>query len=278
MHKIGVVIPSYNQGLFIEEAIKSVLSQKKVEVKIALVDGGSTDNTIEIIEKYEQFFTYCRSYKDTGQSAAINEGMRFFNDCSYVCWLNSDDVLLDNCLSILSNQLEARPYAVAAYGKAQVIDGKGDFLRNYPTEVFNRKRFSRYCFICQPATLIKKECWDLVKGLDERLHMCLDYDLLWKLSSLGEISYVSEHIACSREHLNTKSLKNQQQHYKEAFDVLSRHYGRVPFVWVLSRVIHTYRSNRSSNSPLSAYRKFLLLVQASIQYLSIGLFRRKAGV
>ena len=91
--KIGIVIPSYNQGKYIEKTILSVLKNaENANIDIALIDGGSKDESIDIIEKYKQNFFYYCSEPDGGQAAAINKGIDKLPDCQYYMWLNSDDV------------------------------------------------------------------------------------------------------------------------------------------------------------------------------------------
>ncbi len=91
--KVGIVIPSYNQGKFLEEAIQSVIKNRKhIDIKLIVVDGGSTDGSAAIIKKYSAEIDWWRSREDEGQANAINIGMRQCGDCDYVMWLNSDDI------------------------------------------------------------------------------------------------------------------------------------------------------------------------------------------
>jgi glycosyltransferase involved in cell wall biosynthesis len=94
---ISVVIPSFNQGQYIEETILSVLGQQYPNLEILVIDGGSTDNTIEILKKYSDRISYWHSKKDKGQADAINQGMNLSSG-KIVCWLNSDDMYLPGTL------------------------------------------------------------------------------------------------------------------------------------------------------------------------------------
>jgi len=230
---VGIVIPSYNQCEFLEQTILSVLQQNVLK-KIALVDGGSIDSSASIIEKYQNEFTYWRSYKDSGQASAINEGASKLYNCEFICWINSDDIYLLDGLVKMKNFLINNPEYDAIYGKAYVIDKCGKVIGSYPTKEFNKNQFSKECFICQPATLIRNSCWKELGGLNPNLFMCLDYDLWLRIINKGRIAYLEEYVACSRDHEETKTNNYQTQGFQEAFLILKRNYGYVPFNWILS--------------------------------------------
>jgi len=112
---VTIVVPSYNQGIFLDQCLYSIFSQN-IPVEVFVMDGGSTDNTLEVIKKWENKLEGWRSRKDEGQSAAINEGMKMGN-APYCCWLNSDDYFLENGLSILLDRMTKNPEAPVVYGK-----------------------------------------------------------------------------------------------------------------------------------------------------------------
>jgi glycosyltransferase involved in cell wall biosynthesis len=122
--KITIITPSFNQGQYIEETILSVLSQNYPNLEYIIIDGGSTDNTVEIIKKYEKHLTYWVSEPDQGQSHAINKGLKHATGDIFN-WLNSDDTLLPNALhTVARNFLEHKPIAVCGYTQAYWEDGK----------------------------------------------------------------------------------------------------------------------------------------------------------
>jgi glycosyltransferase involved in cell wall biosynthesis len=130
---ITIVIPSYNQGQYLEQALESVFTQN-LSVEVFVMDGGSTDNSVEIIKKWAAKLAGWRSHKDSGQSAAINEGISL-GSAPYVCWLNSDDYLLPDKLVKLLDILEGNPQVPMAYGRVDnVIDlmGKSHAVRVEP--------------------------------------------------------------------------------------------------------------------------------------------------
>ena len=234
---ISMVIPSLNQGQFLEDAIKSLLNQKDVSLQIALVDGGSKDQTREILPLYHDKCHYLRSHPDNGQAAAINEGISRLANAPYAGWLNADDLLLPDGLRAMAYYLDNHPEYVAVFGKAHIIDEKGKIIGEYPTRPFNKRKFAVHCTICQPASLIRGWAWDAVGGLDESIETCLDYDLWWRLSKIGKIGYLQKFVACSRYHTQTKTRKLRKKVNDEAVSILLRHWGMVPKNWCMANIL-----------------------------------------
>ncbi|OAS20743.1 hypothetical protein A8708_18350 [Paenibacillus oryzisoli] len=242
---VSVVVPNLNQGHFLEEALLSIISQPNLDIRIAVMDAGSTDGSLSIIKKYEQHITHWRSHPDNGQAAAINEGVKILPPSDYVCWLNADDTYLEHGLIKMVEYLEINKQCAAVYSQAYITDSNNHILSEYPTVNFSVKQLSRSCIICQPATLIRQSAWENSNGINASLHMCMDYDLWWRLLKQGEIGYLDVFTACSRDHEGTKTRNNKEQHYKEAFNLLKKHNGYVPWSWCMSRVIETQIERRN---------------------------------
>lgn len=228
---ITVVVPSFNQGAFLRDCLDSIF-QQEIALEVYVMDGGSTDNSLNIIKQYESKLAGWRSYKDDGQSAAINEGIAL-GTAPFVCWLNSDDFFYPQALHRLLNKLQEDENSPAAYGKCELTNSEGVKLSRYLTLPFNRYFLANYCFICQPGTLIRRTAWERVGGLNEELHMAMDYELWWKLANnFGKLSYFKEQaVAATRAHGETKTLNNIELHYKESIDVVRAYYGKVPLKW-----------------------------------------------
>ena len=108
MRTVSIIIPSYNQAQFLEKNFKSILDQEYAAVEMIIMDGGSTDGSLNIIKKYEEHFSHWQSEKDDGQSAAINEGMKKATG-EVVTWLNSDDQLAPGCLKVVAEYFQKNP-------------------------------------------------------------------------------------------------------------------------------------------------------------------------
>jgi glycosyltransferase involved in cell wall biosynthesis len=231
---VTIVVPSFNQGQFLNDALTSIF-QQKIPIEVYVMDGGSTDNSIEIIHKWAHKLAGWRSHSDNGQAAAINEGVLLGN-APYVCWLNSDDWFLSDSLIKLLKKLEAHPQAPAVYGRSWNFSQKNGKQSPVWVEPFNEQRLALRCIISQPATLIRRSAWQAVAGLDDKLHMAMDYDLWWNLyKKIGPLIFLDEYIAVNRDHENTKTKTQRHRHYKEAIMVVRKYYGRVPIKWWLAQ-------------------------------------------
>ncbi len=231
---VTIAVPSFNQGRFLDDALTSIF-QQEVPVEVFVLDGGSSDNSVDVIRKWQHKLAGWRSHADDGQAAAINEGIAQ-GRAPYVCWLNSDDWFLPGGLAKLLDELEKYPDTPAVYGRSwNVVQKSG---RQYPVwvEAFNECRLALRCIISQPATLIRRSAWETVGGVDAALHMAMDYDLWWRLfKSVGPLQFIDNFVAVNREHEDTKTKTQRRRHYQEAMQVVRKYYGRVPLKWWLAQ-------------------------------------------
>ena len=231
---VTIAVPSYNQARFLDKTLSSIFEQK-LPVEVWVVDGGSTDHSLDIIRRWEPYLSGWRSYRDAGQAAAINEGIAQ-GSATYVCWLNSDDWFLPGALSTLLAAIERHPEAAVVYGRVwNSVEPSG---RQYPVwvESFNEKRFARRCVISQPGTLIRRSAWEMVQGLDPSLYMAMDYDLWWRLfQNVGSLVFVDDILAVNRIHKETKTQLQRRLHYREAMHIVRKYYGTVPLKWWLAQ-------------------------------------------
>jgi glycosyltransferase involved in cell wall biosynthesis len=229
---VSVIVPSFNQGRFLDAALSSIFRQD-VPVEVFVMDGGSTDDSQTIIERWRPRLAGARSGPDDGQAAAINEGMAQAS-APFVCWLNSDDLLLDKGLAVLLATLKQHPQAPAAYGKVWNVDELRGSRHPVWVQPFSEPALASRCIISQPGTLMRRSAWEAVGGLDASLHMALDYDLWWRLyRRFGELAFADSFVAVNRDHGDTKTRRFRRAHYREAIDVVRRHSGRVPVKWWL---------------------------------------------
>lgn len=231
---VTIAVPSFNQGRFLDDALASIF-QQEVPVEVFVLDGGSSDNSLDVIGKWEQRLAGWRSHADDGQAAAINEGIAQ-GRAPYVCWLNSDDWFLPGGLAKLLGELEKYPDTPAVYGRSwNVVQKSG---KRYPVwvEPFNERRLALRCIISQPATLIRRTAWNAVDGVDSNLHMVMDYDLWWRLfKQIGPLQFLDDFVAVNREHEDTKTKTQRRRHYQEAIGIVRKYYGRVPLKWWLAQ-------------------------------------------
>ena len=232
--KVTVAIPSFNQGEFLEQALKSVFDQL-VDVEVLVADAGSADGTLDVIRKWEGRLAGWRSHPDQGQAAAINESIAK-GSAPYVCWLNSDDWLLPGALARLLEPLERDPKLAMSYARAWHFQDGTHRTRPVYTRPFSEAWMAQLNIIAQPATLVRRSAWEAVGGVDESLAMAMDYDLWWKLyKRFGAPAYVAEYLAVNREHSGTKTARNRRLHYREAMAVVRKYHGRVPLKWYVAQ-------------------------------------------
>ncbi len=227
---ITIAVPSFNQGQFLDDALESIFSQK-VPVEVFVLDGGSSDNSIDVIKKWESYITWWRSRADDGQSEAINEGIAM-GSAPYVCWLNADDRFSDNGLKRLLKGLEMSGGSPVAYGRCWTTHSTGKKIIPYLTLPFSSWLLANFCFIAQPATLIRRNVWEKVGGIDRNLSMAMDYDLWWRVyKQFGKFKYIRDFVAETRMHSETKTTTRREDHYSESMETVLRHYGRIPLKW-----------------------------------------------
>jgi hypothetical protein len=238
---VSIVTPSYNQGRYIEETIQSVLNQDYPNLEYIVVDGGSSDNTIEILKKYEGRLTWM-SEKDRGQADAINKGFHMAKG-EIVAWLNSDDTYLPGAVCKSVQYLEAHPEVGMLYGEGYHIDEDGEVIERYYTEPFDYHRLSELCFICQPTVFLRAEVVRTIGPLDITLDYCLDYEYWMRIAKRFRIAYLDKYLANSRLYLDTKTLSKRVEVHQETLQVVKRHYGRVPMRWI-NAYAHVYLTEK----------------------------------
>jgi glycosyltransferase involved in cell wall biosynthesis len=201
---VTIVTPSYNQGRFIDETILSVLDQDYPHIEYIVVDGGSTDQTLDILKKYEGRLRWV-SERDHGQADAINKGFSMATG-DILAWLNSDDTYLPGAVSRAVSFLTDHQDIKMVYGKAHYSDETGRILGEYPTEPFDCQRLAVVNFICQPSTFVQKEAFIQAGGLDSTLQFAMDYDLWIRIVDQFKVEYLPEVLSIFRLHSQSKTI------------------------------------------------------------------------
>lgn len=231
---VSIVTPCFNAAAYIEATITSVLAQDYPSIEYIVMDGGSTDGTVDILRRYEGRLQFV-SAADAGTADAVNRG---FERChgSIFAWLNADDVYLPGALRKGVDRLQANPAVAVVYGAASWIDAASNVLAPYPSASFDRDQLAYECFICQPAAFMRSDAFRRAGMLDANDHFAFDYDLWIRLAREADFEYLNEPLALSRMHSANKTLGARKQILKAGMNVLKKHYGYVPFSWVYSYV------------------------------------------
>lgn len=216
MPKITIVTPSYNQGQYLEQTIRSVLEQRYPNLEYIVIDGGSTDNSVEIIKRYAHRLAYWESGPDAGQSSAINKGFRRAEG-SIVCWLNSDDLFLPGTLHKVGQAFAENPNVQMITGYTIRTDSHLRLLFNHYVPVQTRWLAKRgVIYVEQQSTFWKRELLDEVGYLDESLHICMDQDLWLRFLTVGvKIAHLREFLSIWRLHDKCKSMKDVEGRIRE---------------------------------------------------------------
>jgi glycosyltransferase involved in cell wall biosynthesis len=203
--RITIVTPSLNQGAYIGATIRSVLAQEYPNLQYILMDGGSTDATLEVLEMYRGQLRWI-SEKDNGQADAINQGFSR-GDGEILGWVNSDDTLAPGALNTIGQFFADHPEIGVVYGNADFIDATGKFIAPCAhIEPFNAFRLLHYAdFIVQPAAFFRRSAFESVGRLDPSLHWAMDYDLWLKLSKVTRFEYLPKTLANYRWLDNSKT-------------------------------------------------------------------------
>ncbi|KPA17080.1 glycosyltransferase [Candidatus Magnetomorum sp. HK-1] len=228
--QVTIIVPSLNQDRYLYTALRSIFLQE-IPVEVIVMDGGSTDQSVRIIKHFEPYLLYWKSAPDGGQSQAINEGIQR-GKAPYVCWLNSDDCFLPFGLRRLLNTIHNLAHTPAVYGKCWSINNFGKKIIPYVTTPFWPKLLENYCFIAQPAVIVRRSAWEQIGGLNENLHMAMDYDMWWRLyQTFGKMTYLRKFVACTRFHEHSKTSLRKHDHYTESIETVRLHTGNVPLKW-----------------------------------------------
>jgi glycosyltransferase involved in cell wall biosynthesis len=223
--RISIVTPSYNQGQFIEETIRSVLLQGYPDLEYIIIDGGSDDGSVEIIRKYEPWLAYWVSEPDRGQSHAINKGFRQASGQIYN-WINSDDFLLRGAVCHIVNLYQQVPTAVAWVGACHRLDSEGQILNTVVPKNLDQESIADWGhrgFFYQPACFFSAEAWHQAGTLDEDLYIAMDLDLWLRLSVLGEFAKTSRVLSAATIHEEAKTRISRADMYAETFRVQCRY-------------------------------------------------------
>jgi glycosyltransferase involved in cell wall biosynthesis len=219
---VSIVTPSFNQSQYLEETIRSVLLQGYPDLEYIVIDGGSSDGSLEIIKKYEPWLAYWVSQPDRGQSHALNKGFGRATGEIYA-WLNSDDTYQPNGLNIAARHLVQRPAAGMVYGHANVIDPQGLLITTWLASKFHLKeQLFQYQYIPQQSAFFRRTAFEQVGAIDETFYYTMDYDLWLRLGRAFQVEHISHILSNYREHHTSKTVSNRYANRPEILRSLRR--------------------------------------------------------
>lgn len=214
--KISIVTPSYNQAQYLEETIRSVLLQGYPNFEYIIIDGGSTDGSVEIIKKYETWLSYWISEKDRGQGHAVNKGIQKAQG-DILLWLNSDDVCLPHAFDVVANAFIENPSVHLVIGQANVIDEQGKLIDTLPSKFTAWEDIAVLPTnsIRQVSTFFRRNLFDELGYVNEELHIAMDTELLVRFTKSYPPLIVDQFLASFRVHKNAKSHQQLILGYEE---------------------------------------------------------------
>lgn len=224
--KVSIITPSYNQAAYLERTILSVLEQDYPSIEYIIIDGGSSDGSKEIIQKYTERLAYWQSRKDKGQTDAINQGFSRATG-EFLAWLNSDDVLYPGAISAAIGQLLEHPEIGMVYGDCDWINTDDEVIGRFPAAQTDLKKLRRgYVHIPQQASFFRAELWRKVGPLDDSFYFAMDYDLWTRLAAQKPLLYVQRVWAGFRLHKGAKSISEDDRCWPEMLRVHYRDGGK----------------------------------------------------
>jgi glycosyltransferase involved in cell wall biosynthesis len=265
--RVGVVTPSFNQGRFIERTLKSVALQRGADIEHLVFDGGSTDNTVDVLKRFGSGVRWI-SQSDRGQTDAVNKGFRATGG-DIIGWLNSDDAYYPDAIVRVVAFFDAHPDVDVVYGLADHIDVDDRIIDAYPVEPWNFDRLCQTCFICQPAVFVRRRTIERFGLLDESLNYCMDYEYWLRLGKAGaRFALLPEKLAGSRVYAETKTLGARVAVHREINDMFRRTLGSVPDSWLYNyaHAVVERRIVRESNPRLFALRVGVSSLSAAIRW------------
>jgi hypothetical protein len=264
---ISIVTASYNQGQFIERTIDSVLSQEVEGLEYVVMDGGSTDQTLDILRGYDGRLAWV-SELDKGQADAINKGFRATSG-EIFGWLNSDDIYYPGALAAVQDYFAAHPEVMVLYGDGHHIDAGDNFMELYYTEDWNFERLKEVCYLCQPTVFLRRSVMEQYGPLNTRLNFCMDYEYWLRVGQDMPFVRLPKVLAGSRLHDETKTLGQRVTFHREIIEMMKQQVGQPPARWIFNyahAVIDSWGWQRETAAQRVRYISFLILL-SSLSFL-----------
>jgi len=239
--KVSIIMPSFNSGRFIREAIDSILSQNYPSLELIVTDGGSTDDTMEILKSYGARIRWI-SEKDRGQGDALNKGFSMAGG-EILGWLNADDLYEPGSLQTVGSFFEEHPDTLWVSGYCSIIDEQGKEIRKLITRYkIWRLRHYRYHhlltenFLPQMGVFLRKKALERVGPIDETLYYAMDYDLWLRLGAIEDPGFIDRKIGKFRMYSTTKTMSGYREGFREDLSVAKRYAPNNPWLLFLHKL------------------------------------------
>jgi hypothetical protein len=219
MPLISIITPSYNQAEFLELTIRSVIEQDFSDLEYIIVDGASTDDSVQIIERYADRLAWWVSEPDSGQAEAINKGLSRARG-EFVAWLNSDDLYLPGAVSAAAAALGSNSELGMVFGDAITIDTQGRPLNRLVFGDWGLPELMGFRIICQPTVFMRRSVLERAGCLDSNYHYMLDHHLWLRIARMAPIKHVSQYWAAARHHPEAKNVAQAPAFGQESLRVL----------------------------------------------------------
>ncbi|MDK1118765.1 MAG: glycosyltransferase family 2 protein [Anaerolineae bacterium] len=216
---VSIITPSYNQAAYLEQTLTSVLEQDYPHLEYFVIDGASTDGSLDIIHKLADRLTWWVSEKDSGQAEAINKGLARARG-EIIAWLNSDDYYLLGAVSAAVKVFQEYPEVVLVYGNMLAVDENGETINIFKYNQLSLKDLLCFQIIGQPAVFMRRDALDKAGHLDPNFHYLLDHQLWLRVALQGRILHVNDTWAAARYHAEAKNRAKAAEFGREAFRIL----------------------------------------------------------
>jgi glycosyltransferase involved in cell wall biosynthesis len=255
--RISIVTPSFNQRDYLQQTMRSVLGQSgEFELTWHIIDGGSTDGTVELLKSQNEPRVKWISESDRGQSNAVNKGIeQAGSNADVIGWLNSDDLYSEDALAAIADAF-ADPAVQWAVGRYQIIDDRGAVIRSSIARYKERfllqysyRKLLRENFIAQPAVFWRRSFGERIGPLDESLHYTMDYDLWLRMGRSSQPLILDRVLAQFRIHGGSKSGQVHREQFDEGYRVASRYFdgdraSRIAHRFNVEKIVWAYRLMR----------------------------------
>ena len=238
---ISVITPSFNQGIFLERTLASVATQSYPPLEHLIFDGGSSDNTVALLQRTHPPIRWV-SKPDDGQADAVNQGLAVARG-EVIAWINSDDLYAPEAFVRVARRFADDPDLDVVYGDAEHIDVDDQPFEAYPTGLWDPRLLPHVCFLCQPAVFFRRRVVQRIGLLNPELRYCMDYEYWLRLAAAGcRFAYLPETLAGSRLYSSNKTLADRPAVHREIAEMLHSRFGSVPLRWVVAYANHSAAS------------------------------------